>query len=79
MIRSEARSETTSLRSPNEGEDGLRETLRGVFGFDAYRGGQEAVVTRLLGGKSNGTAVCIRKGRSKPPSSFTIYYLQAQH
>ncbi|MDK1022200.1 MAG: ATP-dependent DNA helicase RecQ [Candidatus Hydrogenedentes bacterium] len=30
----------------------LGDTLRDVFGFDAYRGGQEAVVTRILGGKS---------------------------
>ena len=29
-----------------------RETLKRVFGFDDYRKGQEAVVTRLLEGKS---------------------------
>ncbi len=30
----------------------VRETLTGVFGFEDYREGQEAVITRLLAGKS---------------------------
>ena len=52
MIRSEARSETAARRASIADKDVVADTLREVFGFDAYRGGQEAVVTRLLGGKS---------------------------
>ncbi len=40
--------EQTHRASPQD----ARDTLRSVFGFDDYREGQEAVITRLLQGKS---------------------------
>ena len=52
MMKTEAGSETATRRAPNGDKDVLADTLRDVFGFDAYRSGQEAVVMRLLGGKS---------------------------
>ena len=52
MTRSEARDDVTTEASPNGSEDALRDSLRGLFGFPEYRNGQEAVVTRLVEGKS---------------------------
>lgn len=41
-----------NLPAPAASEEALRDTLAGVFGFHEYRDGQEAVVTRLVEGKS---------------------------
>jgi ATP-dependent DNA helicase RecQ len=42
----------SSLRASTPMEETLRQTLAGVFGFETYLPGQEAVVTRLVEGKS---------------------------
>jgi len=52
MMRTEARNETVARWASIADKDVVADTLRDVFGFNAYRRGQEAVVTRLLGGKS---------------------------
>ena len=44
--------ETRVQRPDDSSSQDPRTTLRRVFGFDDYRHGQEAVITRLLRGKS---------------------------
>ena len=52
MMRTESMSERARRRGPHREQAAPVDTLRDVFGFNGFRGGQEAVVTRLLGGKS---------------------------
>ncbi len=43
---------TTDVQVPRESLQEARDVLGRVFGFEKYRKGQEAVITRLLAGKN---------------------------
>ena len=52
MITSELKGGAVAEPVSDKGREAIRESLRDAFGFDGFRDGQEAVVTRLMDGKS---------------------------